>query len=108
MADCVCMNPPFHDADYDTTVIGVDKTSGRFAEVTIETCKRCGSLWLRYCYEIEAFSQSGRWYRGLVTPEVIAELQPEHAPVILAALPWYFYGGSYYQTTGQRGMGAVH
>src|SRR3954466_9628779 len=107
MGVCVCMTPPFHYTDYDTTDIGVDETLGRFAEVTVETCKRCGALWLRYFYEIEAFSESGRWYRGLVTAEALQGLTPERAPAVLSALSWHFYGGSYYQTTGQRGKGAI-
>jgi len=100
--DCRCMTPPFMYWDFDAVPVGVDGTKGRGGEVTLETCKACGSLWLRYFVEYEFFSQSGRWYRGLVTPEVVESLTPERAPELLQNLPWLFSGGSYFRSTGRR------
>lgn len=107
MSACHCMTPPFSFKDYDSQLLGVDETNGRFGEVSIETCKACGSRWLRYFVEYEAFSESGRWYRGQVTPEMVESLTPEQAPELLADLPWHFYGGSYFRTTGRKGYGSV-
>jgi hypothetical protein len=45
--------------------LGMD---GRFAQVSLLVCSRCGQQWLRYSYEVEAFSASGRWYLGLSKP----------------------------------------
>jgi hypothetical protein len=104
--ECKCMTPPFHYLDYETESIGVDETNGRFGEVTIETCRSCGSKWLRYFVEFESFSESGRWYRGLVSPEVIATITPETALEAINSLPWHFYGGSYFRTTGARSAGS--
>ncbi len=101
------MTPPFSYLDYETTPLGVDETKGRYGEVTAETCRACGSLWLRYFLEYEWLSESGRWYRGLVTREMIEALKPERAPALLASLPWYFYGGSYFRTLGREGSGPV-
>jgi len=107
MAECRCMTPPFDYRDYDTEPLGVDETNCRFAEVTVETCKACGARWLKYHVEYEAFSRSGRWYRGLVSPDVLSGLTPAQAPAVLAGLPWYFYGGSYFETTGRKGSGPL-
>lgn len=105
MPECRCTTPPFHYLDYDTVSLGVDMTNSRYGEVTVETCRACGSKWLRYFVEYEAFSQSGRWFRGPVTHEMLESLTPERAPELLESLPWYFYGGSYFRTLGRRGSG---
>lgn len=107
MSECQCMKPPFLHNDFYSQFIGIDKTNGRFGKVSVETCKRCGSRWIVYSVEYEAFSQSGRWYRGLSSPEMIIHLTPEGAVVALEGLPWYFYGGSYFETTGRKGTGPV-
>lgn len=107
MPECRCIRPPFRYLDYETVSLGVDETGGRCGEVTVETCKACGSIWLRYFVEYEFFSESGRWYRGQVTREMIESLTPEQAPELLARLPWYFYGGSYFRTLGRKGSGPL-
>ena len=107
MAECRCMTPPFDYRDFESESLGVDETNGRFGEVSVETCKACGAKWLRYFVEYEAFSRSGRWYRGLVSPDVLRGLKPERVPGVLSGLPWYFYGGSYFDTTGRRGSGPL-
>lgn len=101
-ADCRCMTPPLDHRDYERRELGVDERGGRYADVAIKRCKRCGRTWLHYHYEMEAFTGSGRWYRGLVTPEQAARATPGNALEILAALPWHLYGGSYFGTTGKR------
>lgn len=100
--DCHCMAPPIDYRDYDSEEIGVDTTRGRFAEISLDRCKQCGRQWLDYHYELEAFSRSGRWYRGLLTPEQAKEATAGGALEMLAALPWHFFGGSYYDTSGKR------
>ena len=107
MSECRCMTPPFYFLDYDSQSLGVDETNGRFGEVTIDTCKACGKKWLQYFVEYPSFSESGRWYRGLVTPEIVKSITPERAPELLAGLPWHFSGGSYFRTTGRRGTGPI-
>ena len=101
------MMPPFHYTDFESEFVGVDKTNGRFGEVSIETCKTCGSKWLRYFVAYEAFTASGRWYRGLLSQKILNSLTPEGAVEALAGLPWHFYGGSYFETTGRKGVGPI-
>lgn len=95
-SDCPCFDPPFSYRDFDSKLIGVDETHGRFGDVSVERCKHCGTKWLRYHVEYEGFPRSGRWFRGLVTDDQLAEITPENAVEFLDGLPWHFYGGSYF------------
>jgi len=108
MPECACMTPPFNYKDFDKHAVGVDTAKGRYGEVAIETCHHCGSLWLTYFVEYEAFSGSARWYRGLISPEVAETVTAENAVSILDGLDWHFAGGSYFDSTGRKGTGPVH
>ncbi|MBD2102321.1 hypothetical protein [Leptolyngbya sp. FACHB-261] len=79
----------------------------RFAEVSILTCQNCGQHWLRYFYEIEAFTASGQWYLGTITPEQSSRLTANQAKDTLERLDWYYYGGSYYHGQSGRTSGAI-
>jgi hypothetical protein len=96
------MSPPFYYTHFESTDVGVDTASGYFGEVRIERCRKCGREWLKYLYEQEAFTKSGRWYRGLLAPGQAREVTADTALDVLAGLPWHFYGGSFYDSTGQR------
>jgi hypothetical protein len=100
--ECRCVTPPLDYRDYDRRVLGVDEAGGRHGDVAIDRCKRCGREWLVYHYENEAFSRSGRWYRGIISPEQEERVTPANALAILAELPWHLYGGSHYETSGKR------
>jgi len=104
---CRCMDPQCRFDAFDETDIGVDKTNGRFGSVHLNRCKDCGRCWLHYQVEYEAFSRSGRWFRGLITPEQATSVTPETAVALLASLPWHFYGGSYFDSLGGKGSGPV-
>jgi len=104
---CVCMRPPFHYSDFQSVALGVDSTDGRFGDVSFEQCKHCQSIWLRYFMEIEAYEKSGRWYRGLIESEQRAGINPTNALSHLENLKWYFYGGSYFGTSGKKGSGKI-
>ncbi len=66
------------------------------AEVSLLTCSLCGQKWIRYLYEVEAFTASGRWYLGAITAQQASLLVAENAKNTLEKLNWYFYGGSYF------------
>jgi hypothetical protein len=100
--ECRCATPPIDHRDYEPADMGVDNDHGSFADVRIDRCRWCGRQWLHYHHELEAFSRSGRWYRGVVTPGQAARLTSGNALEILAELPWHLYGGSYFDTTGRR------
>ncbi len=106
-ASCPCSHP---EANADNFIIadwGVDKTNSRFAEIRIYTCKHCGTQWLHYFVEYEAFSQSGRWYRGKITAAELTELTAEKTVDYLQGLESYIYGGSFFNTRGKYGSGTV-
>lgn len=107
MTDCNCMKPPFDHSEFNSSDIGVDKTNGRFGQVSIKSCKRCKRNWLHYQIEYEGFSRSGRWYRGLLSDDIVKTATPETAIAILENLDWHFYGGSYFKTQGQKGSGHI-
>jgi hypothetical protein len=100
--ECRCETPPIDHRDYAPADMGVDDDHGRFADVRIDRCRWCGRLWLHYHHELEAFSRSGRWYRGIITPEQAGRATSTNARQVLAELPWHLYGGSFFDTTGRR------
>lgn len=96
------MTPAFSYRHFETKVLGVDQAIRWSGDVSMDRCKKCGREWLKYLYENEAFTKSGRWYLGLITPEQAQEVTAGTALALLASLSWHFYGGSYYDSTGQR------
>ena len=80
----------------------MDKTNGRFGEVSIEKCIHCDTLWLNYLIELEFFSNSGRWFRGRIETCDVNTITVLNALDYLRSLDWHFYGGSYYNSTGKR------
>jgi hypothetical protein len=84
--------------------LGMDE---RYAEVSLLICPTCRQPWLRYFYELEAFSYSGRWYLGAVSPDQVGVLRAADAKALLENLPWYFCGGSYYGGTVFRSSGRL-
>ena len=100
MEDCACLAGTMTVHDYDATELGMD---GRYADVAIHRCRRCGRRWLHYHLEDEAMSRSGRWYRGLLKPGEQATV--ESAATQLQEMADYFAGGSYYDGKIHRRSG---
>lgn len=106
---CTCMNPPLDYRDFESHPASDQFSEDRYgAEITVETCKHCGTHWLCYFVEYPAFTSSGRWCRGVVTDYEISKLTTDNALSLLEILPWYLYGGSYFGTTGKQGSGPFH
>ena len=94
MAAKVCGCPEeMPDRLIEDTALGMDE---RYGEVTLLNCGECGQVWLRYFYENEAFSRSGRWFMGPLNREQLEIVKAANALGILAGLDGYFYGGSYF------------
>ena len=89
--ECPCLQGETYHQKFESRPLGVDSDYG---EATIVRCKQCGRYWLRYLMEYEYLSRAGRWFRGLVTPEIAASADAESAKSILESLEWYFCGGS--------------
>ncbi len=93
---------------FKSSTVGVDQTDGRFADVSLETCRSCGKVWLRYFVEYEAFSRSGRWARGIVTLDQARAMTPETALDTLDTLPRFVRGGSYFDGEARWSEGSLH
>ena len=87
--ECPCIAG--HHQDFENRFVGVDRD---FGEVTVARCKRCGRFWLHYLMEYEYLTAAGRWFRGVITPEIAASVKPATAKEVLEGLDWYFRGGS--------------
>jgi hypothetical protein len=87
--------------------IGEDKTKGRYAEVELVRCTRCGTSWVKYFVEYEAFTGSGRWAMAPIGAAAAAAIRPEEVPAYLEAAPWFVFGGSYHGHGGKRGQGKL-
>jgi hypothetical protein len=98
---CRCEEPGARYDLFERTFIGVDPADGRYADVAIEHCRPCQRDWLSISVEHEAVSRSGRWARGIITPEQARSVTPETAIELLHGLDWYTFGGSYFD--GQTG-----
>jgi hypothetical protein len=90
-SDCTCIQGSFHYQGFERRDLGMDSNYG---EVTIERCKGCGRYWLNYLMEYEYLTAAGRWFRGVIPPEIAASLNAESAKQILESMEWYFRGGS--------------
>lgn len=84
--------------------LGMDN---RFAEVSVLQCPDCSRHWLRYFFEVEALTGSGRWFLGAVTDEQAATLTAQTTRETLERLDGYFYGGSYFSGRGGKGSGRI-
>lgn len=73
----------------------------------MERSKRCGTNWLHYLVECEAFSVSGRWFRAPISEAALAVLTPEQAVPFPEQQPWLFVGGSHYQSPGRHSTGLI-
>ena len=102
-AACRCLVAPRGDLTL-VCELGMDRW---FAEISLLRCPDCARRWLRYLYQLEATTGSGRWYLGLMPPGATALPAAADAKQILESLDWYFYGGSYYQGNIGRKSGAI-
>jgi len=105
--DCTCFEPESFRDDFERTVLGLDRTSGRLGEVSLDRCRRCGRLWLHYFVEYPDVPDSSRWYRAPVTAEMAQAVAPQSAVALLESLPWRLQGGAYYGRRGERTSGPV-
>jgi HD domain len=106
--DCTCFESDSYRDDFERTVLGLDRTPGHaLAEVSLDRCRRCGRLWLHYFVEQPDVSESSRWFRAPVTPEMAEAVTPQRALAVLETLPWRLQGGAYFGRRGQRTTGPV-
>jgi len=88
---CPCLEGDTYYLNFEERSLGVDRD---FGEASVLKCKRCGRYWLHYLVEYEYLTAAGRWFRGVISPEVAASAKAASAKRILEGLAWYFRGGS--------------
>jgi hypothetical protein len=90
--ECICFQST-QQRDVPFSVVGM---TDDYADITIGKCPKCGQVWLRYLYENEGFTGSGRWYLGAISDVQANLIQANQAKAILEGLEWFWFGGSYY------------
>ena len=100
---CGCYNLPYSFLS-DERELGMDD---HYADVSLLTCTLCGQVWLRYLFELEAFTASGRWYLGAINAIQATHMTARDSKATLEALDWYFYGGSYFGGKIGRSSGRI-
>jgi hypothetical protein len=95
LVEAICDRACAH-GDVAQTRLGQDPQQGRYADVRIDCCRTCRLEWLHYQFEVEAFSRSGRWYRGRLPAGMRGTIDATNAARILEALPDYVAGGSWF------------
>lgn len=106
--ECTCEKLPPDYKNYISSYLGQDSTNGRFADVTIQQCINCKRKWINYLVEFESFSNSGRFYKGIVAEEDLPKITPQNSIKYIERLDWYIYGGSYFETRGKYGFGKAN
>jgi hypothetical protein len=92
---CTCINGESNFSDFaEVKYLGLD--SDHYGEVSISTCKNCGRYFVEYFYEHEAFTASGRRFKGLIEKERITNFTPNDALTYLNSIGWHWASGSYY------------
>src|SRR5687767_1640502 len=86
------------------TSIGTDS---RYADIFVTQCPGCGRYWLRYQYEFEFHSNSGRWFLGPLRGDLVESVTAEKATELFEEMLWYFAGGSYYDGCIRKVSGAL-
>jgi hypothetical protein len=100
---CECQTNPARDL-VSIHELGLDE---RYGQITVLACQRCGQFWLKYFYENEGFTASGRWYLGAISPDQCSSLTVENTISTLEKLDWYFVGGSYFGGQVSQGSGKI-
>jgi len=90
--ECICFQST-QQKEVPFSAVGM---TDDYADITIGKCPKCGQVWLRYLYENEGFTGSGRWYLGAISELQANTIQVNQAKAILETLDWYWVGGSYY------------
>ncbi|HZE97053.1 MAG TPA: hypothetical protein VE981_08495 [Planctomycetota bacterium] len=92
LLSCRCLEGDPPCTQFERTFLGTDDL---YAEVSVDHCTTCGRDWLHYLLEFEFHTGSGRWYRGLIGPEIA--FSHRNAASVFGQLPEYWAGGSRFE-----------
>ena len=67
-----------------------------YGEISTAECTLCGRHWVKYFWEHEAFTGSGRTYLASLTDEQFRQLTRENAKQMIESLEWHYgWGGGW-------------
>lgn len=104
---CACEKPTSSYTEFRTSALGVDQTHGKDAGVSIQQCKLCQRIWIHYAFHAALTSESGKWYKGIVSKKNRPQITPENALEYIESLEWYVYGGEIFGNTTAFGAGKI-
>lgn len=103
MTGCRCMTPPPDHRDY-TGRRGLGEVPLTWIGAGLETCRHCGTVWLKCFLEDDGMPRSGRWWRIPLAPG--QEPTRDTALEMIRAAPRHMLGGSHFDTAGSWRAGA--
>ena len=98
--ECECKEPRLWDCEDKGEYVGLDMTNSRHGEVWLYQCPNCSSNWLFYRVEYPSYSQSGRWFRAIISAEAAMNIMPQDAEVLINSSNYRVIGGSYFGSSG--------
>lgn len=104
---CACEKPTASYTEFKTSALGIDQAHGKNAEVSIQQCKLCQRIWIRYAFNADSTPESGKWYKGMVSKKDRPQITPENALEYIEGLEWYVYGGGFFGNTTAFGVGKI-
>jgi hypothetical protein len=105
--DCDCMEEHCRVGAFEVSEVWAGREQDLVIRIDLWRCMECRRHWLRYSQVDEQSPSYGKWYRGAIEAGEAAELTEEVAKNLLAAMPWHFYGGPYYRTSGEFANGPI-
>ncbi len=103
--DCDCMEEQCRIGTFELTEVWSERADGFNERVDLCRCLTCDRYWLRYSLVEESNPSFGYWFRGAMEPAEAIDLTGYRALALLGALPWHFFGGPYYRSSGEYANG---
>lgn len=101
-ATCAC-----HENEVRLESVRFIGTDSGWSDISLQSCPRCGQLWLHLADEESAFSGSGLWYLMPLSQQDAEAVTAEDARARFEAAPEYWAGGSYFNSTGFKRSGRL-
>jgi hypothetical protein len=105
--DCDCMEEHCRVGAFEVSEVWSGRDQQLAMRIDLWRCMECHRYWLRYSQIDESNPTCGKWYRGAIEPSEATDLTEEGARALLVAMPWHFYGGPYYRTSGEFANGPI-
>jgi len=105
--DCDCMEEHCRVGAFEVSEVWSGRERDQSMRIDLWRCMECHRYWLRFSQVDESSPSYGKWYRGAIEPDQAVDLTEEDARALLSSLPWHFYGGPYYRTSGEFANGPI-